>query len=75
MKGYGMRQVQKSFTIEFPPTLAGKFVAYRVENGELIVIATGDDVEEVIEKVKEKGKDPKFVQIEYVPEEEVIYLF
>ena len=56
--------------ITLPEEYAGKFVA-RVRDR---VIAVGNTMEEVLEKVKEKGYDPRFVIVDYVPDEDIVFI-
>lgn len=56
---------------EFSQKYAKKFIA--VHNKELI--AFGENFEELLNKVKEKGLDPAYVLIEYIPGSEEIILY
>ena len=38
------------------------------------VIEFADTVEELVRKLKEKGIDPRFVVIDYIPEEPIYYM-
>ena len=49
---------------------AGKFIARR----GLEVIDYADELEELLEKLRRRGIDPRYVVIDYVPEEPVYQL-
>jgi len=49
---------------------AGKFIARK----DLEVLEVADDFEELLDKLRSKGIDPRYVIIDYVPEEPIYYL-
>lgn len=69
-----MKQLQKSLVISMPAEYRGKFVAYRIEKRRVKIIDSSEDFEKLLQKLKERGFDPRFVLIDYVPEEDIIYL-
>ena len=56
---------------EFSQKYAKKFVAVKDQQ----VIAIGDDFENVLNEIKEKGIDPSRVLIEYIPAKGEIILY
>ena len=63
-------------SISFSEKLRGQFVAYRLNTKEctIKIIDSDEDFQKLLMKLKRAGVDPRFVFIDYVPEEEVIYL-
>lgn len=57
--------------LAFPEELRGRWVAYRIEGGEVVVIGTGDGLEELLGELRRRGIDPRFVLVDYVPDEDV----
>jgi len=49
---------------------ADKFIARR----DLEVLEVADDFEELLDKLRSKGVDSRYVVIDYVPEEPIYYL-
>ncbi len=48
----------------------GKFIARRDSE----VLEAADDFDELLRRLREKGIDPRYVIIDYVPEEPLFYL-
>ena len=63
-----------SLTVHIPEKYRGKYIAYKITKKGLDVKAVADDFYELLKKLEEKGIDKRFVMIEYVPEEDVIYI-
>ena len=59
--------------VEFPEMLRGKWVAYRL-NEKLQVIDYDNDLEKLLERLREKGIDVRFIQVDYIPDEDVVFL-
>lgn len=59
--------------VSLPESLRGKWVAYRL-NKEIKVIDYDEDFERLLERLRKKGVDVRFVQVDYVPEEDVVFL-
>jgi DNA-binding sugar fermentation-stimulating protein len=66
--------VSKPFVIEFPFNLRGRFVAYCIVGGRVKIIDIDNDFGHLLRKLKRKGVDVRFVQVDYIPEEDVVYL-
>ena len=49
---------------------AGKVIARK----DMEVIESADTIEELLDKLRSRGIDPRFVIIDYVPEEPLYYL-
>ena len=62
-----------SRVISFPENLRGKWVAYKL-NKDIKVIDYDEDFEKLLEKLRSKGIDVRFVQVDYVPDEDVVFL-
>lgn len=56
---------------EFSQKYARKFIAIKNQQ----IIAVGDEFEDVLRRVKEKGIDPSRVLIEYIPDKGEIILY
>jgi hypothetical protein len=59
--------------VSFPESLRGKWVAYRL-NKEMQIIDYDDDFEKLLKKLQKKGVDARFIQIDYVPDEDVVFV-
>ncbi len=59
--------------VELPREYRGKFIAYKLDD-HLEVIDSDEDLERLLEKLRRRGLDPRYIHVDYVPEEEVVYL-
>ena len=59
--------------VELPRRYRGKFVAYRLDGG-LDIVDADEDFERLLEKLRRRGLDPRYVYVDYVPEEEVVWV-
>ena len=58
-------------SLEFSQKYAKKFVAIKNQQ----IVAVGDEFEEVLNEIKQKGIDPSKVLIEYIPDKGEIILY
>jgi len=59
--------------VSLPDTLRGKWVAYKLDK-DIHIIDYDEDFETLLEKLRKKGVDVRFVQVDYVPDEDVVFL-
>ncbi|MEB2835670.1 MAG: DUF5678 domain-containing protein [Desulfurococcales archaeon] len=59
-----------SAVIRLPKEYRGKFIA-RLDDK---IVAVGDSIKEVKEALRRRGIDPRYAVIDYVPEEDVIFI-
>ena len=59
--------------VSLPELLRGKWVAYKLDK-DIHIIDYDEDFETLLEKLRKKGVDVRFVYIDYVPDEEIVYL-
>lgn len=59
--------------VSFPEELRGKWVAYKL-NREIQVIDYDEDFEKLLARLRSKGLDVRFIQVDYVPDEDVVFL-
>ena len=59
--------------VSFPEELRGKWVAYRL-NRDIQVIDYDEDFEKLLARLRSKGLDVRFIQVDYVPDEDVVFL-
>ena len=58
-----------------PAYLRGRWVAWRLGSGlEVEVLDHDVDLEMLLERLKERGIDVRFVYVDYIPDEDVIYI-
>jgi len=67
---FGVKYMSARLDFKVFRKYAGKFIARR----DLEVLEVADDFEELLDKLRSKGVDPRYVIIDYVPEEPVYYL-
>ena len=59
--------------VSLPESLRGKWVAYKL-NDEVKIVDYDEDFEKLLEKLRRRGVDVRFVQVDYVPDEDVVFL-
>ena len=59
--------------VSFPESLRGKWVAYKIED-RLKILDYDDSLDRLLERLKVRGVDLRFIQLDYIPEEEVVFL-
>jgi len=59
--------------VSLPESLRGKWVAYRL-NEEVQVIDYDDNFDRLLERLQKRGVDTRFIQIDYVSDEDVVFL-
>ena len=59
--------------VSLPESLRGKWVAYKL-NDEVRIVDYDEDFERLLEKLRRRGVDVRFVQVDYVPDEDVVFL-
>jgi len=59
--------------VSLPEELRGKWVAYKL-NRDIQVIDYDDDFEKLLARLRSKGLDVRFIQVDYVPDEDVVFL-
>ena len=59
--------------VVLPEALRGRWVAYRLDKG-VRVIDCDEDFWGLLERLRRRGVDARFVQIDYVPGEDVVFI-